>query len=98
LKGYHKDYADKGLVMIGVHTPEFSYEKDLNNVKKAVADLGIQYPVAIDNDFAVWNSYRNRFWPARYLVDKRGVIRFTHYGEGAYDETRRVIEQLLAEN
>lgn len=91
------DYRDRGLVIIGVHSPEFGYEKDLDNVKRAVTDLGIAYPVAIDNDFANWNRYGNRFWPARYLIDKRGVMRYTHIGEGAYDETRRWIERLLSE-
>jgi AhpC/TSA family len=91
------DYRDKGLTIIGVHAPEFDYEKKLANVQAAVKQLGIEYPVAIDNDMDNWDRYRNRYWPARYLIDKRGIVRFTHIGEGAYDETRTWIEQLLAE-
>jgi hypothetical protein len=93
----HEDYAEKGLTIIGVHSPEFEYEKKLANVKKAAADLGMLYPIAIDNDFDNWDRYRNRYWPARYLVDKRGVLRFKHIGEGAYAETREWIERLIAE-
>lgn len=93
----HADYAGKGFVLIGVHSPEFDYEKDLANVERAVRDLGIAYPVAIDNDFANWRRYRNRYWPSRYLVDRHGALRYTHIGEGAYDETRGWIERLLAE-
>jgi thiol-disulfide isomerase/thioredoxin len=97
LKGMYADYKDRGFTIIGVHSPEFSHERVLINVQDAVKRLGIEYPVAIDNDFANWRRYRNRYWPARYLVDKRGVIRFTHIGEGGYDETRGWIERLLAE-
>ncbi len=96
-KGYHRDFAAKGLVIVGVHSPEFAHEKVLANVQRAARDLGVEYPIALDNDFANWNRYSNRYWPARYLVDKRGVIRYTHIGEGAYDETRAWIEQLIAE-
>lgn len=97
LKGMYADYRDRGFIILGVHSPEFSHERELANVQKAVNDLGIEYPVALDNDFANWRRYRNRYWPARYLVDKRGIIRFTHIGEGGYDETRQWIEKLLAE-
>ena len=97
LREMHAEYADNGLVIVGVHSPEFNYEHDLANVQTAVKDLGVEYPVAIDNDFANWNRYRNRYWPALYLVDKRGVIRYTHIGEGGYDQTRQWIERLLAE-
>jgi hypothetical protein len=93
----HAAYKDKGFVLLGVHSPEFNHERDFVNVQKAVKRLGIEYPVALDNDFANWRRYRNRYWPARYLVDKRGIIRYTHIGEGGYDETRRWIELLLAE-
>jgi hypothetical protein len=93
----HADYKNKGLVLLGVHSPEFNHEREFANVQKAVKRLGIEYPVALDNDFANWRRYRNSYWPARYLVDKRGVIRYTHIGEGGYDETRRWIETLLAE-
>jgi hypothetical protein len=91
------DYRARGFTIIGVHLPEFSYEHELANVQDAVQSLGVRYPVAIDNDFANWNRYQNLAWPALYLVDKRGVIRYTHVGEGAYEETRQRIEQLLAE-
>ncbi len=90
-------YATRGLVIVGVHTPEFRHEREINNVQAAVRELGIQYPVALDNDFSTWRAYRNRYWPAFYLVDKRGVIRYTHVGEGSYEQTRRAIEALLAE-
>ena len=80
-----------------MHSPEFDYEKELANVKQAVKRVGIQYPVGIDNDFANWRRYRNSYWPARYLVDKRGVIRFNHIGEGGDEETRAWIDRLLAE-
>lgn len=93
----YADYKDRGFTLLSVHSPEFNYEKELANVQKAVKDLGVTYPVALDNDFANWRRYRNRFWPTLYLVDKRGVIRFTHIGEGGYEETRRWIESLLAE-
>jgi hypothetical protein len=93
----YADFKDRGFVIIGVHSPEFDYEKKLANVKKAIAEMGIEYPVAIDNDFVNWNRYRNRYWPARYLIDKRGVVRFTHIGEGAYEKTRAWIEKLVAE-
>ncbi len=93
----YADYKDRGFTILGVHSPEFDYEKKLPNVQKAVRDMGIKYPVALDNDFANWRRYRNRYWPARYLVDKRGITRFTHIGEGGYEETRQWIETLLAE-
>jgi thiol-disulfide isomerase/thioredoxin len=93
----HADYSGKGFVLIGVHSPEFDYERDLANVERAVRELGIAYPVAIDNDFANWRRYRNRYWPSRYLVDRHGALRYSHIGEGAYGETREWIKRLLAE-
>ena len=93
----YKDYAAQGFTIIGVHSPEFAYEKKVSNVKDAAKRMGIQYPIALDNDMANWTRYRNRYWPARYLVDKRGIIRFTHFGEGSYEETREWIEKLIAE-
>jgi thiol-disulfide isomerase/thioredoxin len=92
------DYRSRGLTILGVHSPEFQYEHELSNVKEAVKAMGIQYPVAIDNDFANWERYHNLAWPALYLVDKHGLIRYTHIGEGAYDETRQWIERLLQES
>ncbi len=88
-------YRDPGLVVVGVHCPEFGFEHDLDNVRRATRELGVEYPVVIDNDFAIWRSLRNRSWPALYLVDRDGRIRFRHFGEGNYEETERVIQQLL---
>lgn len=97
LKLWHSRYADDGLVILGVHTPEFEFEKDYANVRQAARDNGIVWPVAQDNNFDTWHAYRNRFWPAKYLVDRDGVIRYTHFGEGEYAETERQIRQLLEE-
>lgn len=97
MKQFHADYKPRGFTLIGVHSPEFDYEKQLSNVKDAVKRWGIAYPVAIDNDFANWRRYRNRYWPALYLIDKRGLLRYTHIGEGGEPETRKWIENLLAE-
>ncbi len=95
LNDWHAKYADKGLVIIGVHTPEFEFEKDYNNVKAAVEKYGIKHAVAQDNDYATWRAYNNRFWPRKYIVDKEGNIRYDHIGEGAYEETEKVIQDLL---
>lgn len=97
LKEWHSEYSDRGLVIIGNHYPEFSFERDLDNLKQAVADLGIEYPVAQDNDRATWAAYNNRYWPTLYLIDKHGDIRYTHIGEGQYAETEEAIQSLLAE-
>ncbi len=94
---WYKKYADKGLVIVGVHTPEFEFEKDANNVAKAIRDFGITYPVMQDNNYATWNAYNNQYWPAKYFIDKNGKIRSTHFGEGNYDESEKMIQQLLAE-
>ena len=96
LKAWDEKYRDKGLVIIGVHTPEFEFEKNPDNVKKAIADFGLKYAVIQDNDYATWNAYSNRYWPAKYLIDKDGHIRYTHFGEGEYDATEKAIQQLLA--
>jgi thiol-disulfide isomerase/thioredoxin len=88
-------YRDRGLVVVGAHAPEFGFEHDLDNVRRAVADLDVRYPVVIDNDFAIWRSFGNRYWPALYLVDRDGRARFQHFGEGAYVEIERAIQQLL---
>ena len=95
LKQWYAKYADDGLVIIGVHSPEFEFEKDYSNVLQATRDNGITWPVAQDNDFETWRNYSNRFWPAKYLIDKDGVVRYTHFGEGAYDETEKQIRKLL---
>ena len=97
LLAWHDRYADAGLVIVGVHTPEFKFEEKYENVVQAVEKFDIKYAVAQDNDYATWNAFRNRFWPAKYLIDKDGYIRYTHFGEGAYEETEGKIRELLAE-
>jgi thiol-disulfide isomerase/thioredoxin len=97
LKDWHDKYAGQGLAIVGVHTPEFDFEKDHENVKTAVAEYGLEYRIAQDNDYGTWNAFKNRYWPAKYLVDKDGYIRYTHFGEGAYEETEQKIRELLAE-
>lgn len=97
LNALYNKYADKGFVIIGVHSPEFAYEKELKNVQAAIGEAKIQYPVAIDNDYATWNAYGNHYWPARYLVDKAGNIRLLQIGEGGYAQTDATIAALLAE-
>ena len=94
---WDRKYSDKGLVIIGVHTPEFQFEKKYENVKMATERYGIKYPVVQDNDYATWRAYRNRFWPHKYLIDSEGYVRFDHIGEGAYEETEERIQELLAE-
>lgn len=97
MNAWYKTYKDKGLVIIGVHTPEFAFEKELPNVQKAVKDFGIEYPVVQDNNYATWQAYDNHYWPAKYIIDKEGNIRYTHFGEGEYDRTEMVIQELLGE-
>jgi cytochrome c biogenesis protein CcdA/thiol-disulfide isomerase/thioredoxin len=97
LKAWAEKYRDQGLVVIGVHTPEFAFERDLTNIKKAVRDLGINYSVAVDNDHLVWSAFKNQYWPAHYFIDRKGRIRYHHFGEGNYDESVKVIEALLQE-
>lgn len=97
IKSWHDKYSDSGLVVLGVHTPEFEFEKRRANVEAAVARFGIKYPVAQDNDFGTWDAFENRAWPAKYLIDKDGYIRFTHLGEGAYAETEQLIRKYLEE-
>jgi hypothetical protein len=97
LREWHNTYQKDGLMIVGVHTPEFGYEKELDNVKEALVRLDVPYPVALDNDYKTWRAYRNRYWPATYLIDKAGVIRYVHIGEGAYDRTEAVIRALLVE-
>jgi len=97
LKAWNEKYTDKGLLIIGVHSPEFEFEKDINNVKMAVAKYGLTYPTVLDNDHKTWDAFGNRYWPAEYLTDSLGHIRHTHFGEGSYDETEKIIQQLLDE-
>lgn len=97
VRAWAEKYKDQGLVVIGVHAPEFAFEKDIDNVRRAVKDNEIAYPVAIDNDYAIWRAFRNEYWPAHYFIDAQGRIRHHHFGEGKYDESEHVIQQLLAE-
>jgi len=97
LREWHKNYQDQGLVIIGNHYPEFNHERELTNLEEAVNQMEIKYPIVQDNDGTTWRAYNNRYWPTLYLIDKRGHIRYTHIGEGAYQETEAAIQALLAE-
>jgi cytochrome c biogenesis protein CcdA/thiol-disulfide isomerase/thioredoxin len=97
LKAWDERYRDAGLTIVGLHAPEFPFERDSENVDRAVRQNGIEYPVAQDNDFATWTAYGNQFWPAKYLIDARGRVRYTHFGEGEYDQTEHAIRTLLEE-
>jgi len=97
VKQWEAKYRDQGLVVIGVHSPEFAFERKVSNVQQALKRLGIVYPVAIDNDFAIWNAYGNEYWPAHYFIDARGRVRYLHIGEGDYAHSEQVIRQLLHE-
>jgi cytochrome c biogenesis protein CcdA/thiol-disulfide isomerase/thioredoxin len=97
VRAWAEKYKDHGLVVIGVHAPEFAFERNADNVKKAIATLGIKYPVAIDNDYKIWRAFDNEYWPAHYFVDAKGQVRHHHFGEGDYDESEQIIQQLLAE-
>jgi thiol-disulfide isomerase/thioredoxin len=97
VRAWAEKYKDHGLVVIGVHTPEFSFEKDLDNVRKATAVLEISYPIAVDSDYAIWRTFHNQYWPALYIVDAQGRLRSHQFGEGGYEESERVIQQLLTE-
>jgi len=97
LRDWNEKYKDKGLVIIGVHAPEFEFEKTEKNVAQAIKDFKLTYPVVQDNDFATWRAYNNRYWPAKYFIDKEGHIRYSHFGEGAYNESEKVIQDLLTE-
>jgi thiol-disulfide isomerase/thioredoxin len=98
VKGWATKYRDAGLVVIGAHTPEFSFEKQHENVENAVRSLKITYPVAIDNNYEIWRAFDNQYWPAQYLIDGKGRIRYHHFGEDKYSEVERVIQELLKEN
>jgi thiol-disulfide isomerase/thioredoxin len=97
LTSWHEKYRDQGLEIVGIHTPEFEFEKDITNVQRAVDQYGIEYPVVLDNEYATWRNYANRYWPRKYLIDIDGFIVYDHIGEGGYEETEKVIQQLLAE-
>jgi thiol-disulfide isomerase/thioredoxin len=97
LRAWHERYARDGLVIVGVHTPEFAFERQRDNVERAVKDNELRYPVAQDNEYATWNAWGNQYWPAKYLIDARGRVRYAHFGEGAYGETEQAIRTLLEE-
>jgi cytochrome c biogenesis protein CcdA/thiol-disulfide isomerase/thioredoxin len=97
VESWYEKYKNHGLVLIGVHAPEFAFEKDPGNVRRAVADLKVTYPVALDNDYAVWQAFNNQYWPAHYFIDATGRIRAHHFGEGNYDESEQIIRKLLTE-
>ncbi len=92
---WHQQYAAQGLKIVGVHTPEFPFERDINNVKKALKQRQITYPVALDNDYKTWSAYQNQYWPHLFLADRQGIQRYDHIGEGAYEETEQIIRKLL---
>jgi thiol-disulfide isomerase/thioredoxin len=97
VRAWADHYRDQGLVVIGVHSPEFSFEKNVDNVRRAATDLKVDYPIAIDSDHAIWRAFRNQYWPALYFIDAQGRIRHHQFGEGEYERSERVIQQLLAE-
>ncbi len=97
VRAWAEKYRDKGLVVIGVHSPEFAFEKQLLNVRWGAKNYRVDYPIAVDNDFAVWRGFGNQYWPALYLLDGKGEVRYHHFGEGGYEESERMIQKLLAE-
>jgi thiol-disulfide isomerase/thioredoxin len=97
VRAWAAKYRDQGLVVIGVHSPEFPFEKDLENVRRSAKAMRVDYPIAVDSDHAIWRAFNNEYWPALYLVDAKGKIRFHQFGEGEYERTAKVIQQLLAE-
>jgi thiol-disulfide isomerase/thioredoxin len=98
VRAWAKKYGPYGLTVIGAHTPEFSFEKKIDNIRRAIKEMDVDYPVAVDSNYAIWNAFNNQYWPAVYLIDAHGQIRWQHFGEGAYDETERAIAQLLTES
>jgi thiol-disulfide isomerase/thioredoxin len=97
VRAWSEKYRDHGVVVIGVHSPEFPFEHDLENVRRAAKDMRVEYPIAIDNDFAIWHAFTNHYWPALYLVDAQGHLRYHHFGEGAYELSEMILQHLLAE-
>jgi thiol-disulfide isomerase/thioredoxin len=97
VRAWAEKYKDRGLVVIGVHTPEFAFEKNIDNVRRAARDMKVDYPIAIDSDYALWCAFSNRYWPALYFVDAQGHIRHHQFGEGEYEQSEMIIQQLLAE-
>ena len=97
VRAWDAKYRQHGLVVIGAHTPEFDFEHDLDNVRRAIKAMRVDYPIAVDNEYAIWNGFSNQYWPALYLIDAKGATRFTHFGEGAYDESERKIQNVLGD-
>ena len=97
MREWYNNYSEQGLVVVGLHYPEFAYERDFDNLKAAIIRLDVPYPVAVDNERITWSAYNQRYWPTRYLIDKQGDIRYVHIGEGAYQQTEDFIIALLAE-
>src|SRR5947209_2061420 len=96
VRAWAEKYKNQGLVVIGVHTPEFAFEHNIDNVRRAVKDMNVPYPIAVDSEYAVWRAFRNEYWPALYFIDAQGRIRHHHFGESEYDQSERIIQQLLA--
>lgn len=97
VRAWAEKYKDQGLVVVGVHTPEFEFEKNLDNVRRASTEMGVNYPIAVDSNYAIWHAFKNQYWPALYFVDTEGHIRHHQFGEGEYEQSERIIQQLLAE-
>ncbi|UBF27098.1 thioredoxin family protein [Kovacikia minuta CCNUW1] len=98
VRAWAEKYKDQGLVVIGVHTPEFEFEHTIENVRRALTDMNMNYPIAVDNNYAMWRAFENHYWPALYFIDRQGRIRHHHFGEGEYEQSERVIQQLLSES
>jgi thiol-disulfide isomerase/thioredoxin len=97
VRAWAEKYRDRGLVVIGVHAPEFAFEKSISNVRSAVKEMRIGYPVAVDNEHAIWRAFKNQYWPALYFIDAKGRVRHRHFGEGSYEQSEMIIQALLAE-
>lgn len=97
LKEWHERYKDKGLTVIGVHTPEFLFARYETNVERGIEEFGLSYPIVVDSNFELWEAFANRYWPTKYMIDAEGYLRYAHFGEGAYQETEQAIQELLRE-
>jgi thiol-disulfide isomerase/thioredoxin len=97
IRAWAEKYEDHGLVVVGVHTPEFPFERDVDNVRQAANDLRVEYPIALDSDYAIWEAFSNQYWPAVYIADAQGQVRHHQFGEGGYEECERIIQGLLRE-
>lgn len=97
IRAWAKKYKDKGITIIGVHTPEFSFEKNIENVRWEIKHMKVDFPIAVDNKKEIWNAFDNNYWPALYFIDSKGIIRSYHFGEGEYEKSEKIIQQLLSE-